>query len=227
MQGRIFVAERTGGGVKTVPRSPLLVLFTILLLCAMAFGATERKNFSGQTTPSVIDVEYRNCNFSQELPDPNLPNKVRIFPGDDTPRTFVRCNLVNCEVPPASTVTSCNTSIVARNMLIGSIIVTVDGKSSSIDFYGNKFWRGGEWHSADSVPLIAAQDIDTTDGQYNSLLAGIQTWQALMRPRLKLFALASDAQRRQWWNNDPLLKATLLILRDGKEYVERLEGLDE
>ena len=204
-----------------------LILITSLVLCGVVFGLTERKNFSGQVTPSVIDSEYRNCNFAQTLPDPNLPNRVRIFPGDDTPRTFYRCNLVNCEVPPGSTVIKCNTSIVASNMLIGSITVTVDGKSSSIDFYGNKFWRGGEWHTADSIPNIAPQDIDTSDGQYNALLAGISTLRSVMTPRLRLFSMASGEQRRQWWRNDPLLKATLLLLRDGAEYIERLEGLDE
>lgn len=203
------------------------VLLISLLFCGMAFGFTERKNFSGQVTPSIVDTEYRQCNFSQALPDPNLPNRVRIFPGDDTPRTFFRCNLVNCEVPPGSTVIKCNTSIVAPNMLIGSITVTVDGKSSSISFYGTKFYRGGEWHTVDSIPNIAPQDIDTADSQYNALLAGINTLRDVMTPRLKLFSMASDEQRRAWWINDPLLKAMLLLLRDGAEYIRRLEGLDE
>ena len=48
-----------------------------------------------------------------------------------------------------------------------------------------------------------------------------------MRPRLRLFSMASDEQRRAWWRNDPLLKRTLLILKEGSEYIERLEGLDE
>lgn len=204
-----------------------LSLLIIVLLCGVVFGVTDRKNFSGQATPSVIDTEYRNCNFAQTLPDPNLPNRVRLFPGDDTPRTFIRCNLVNCEVPPGSTVLKCNTSIVAHNMLIGTITVTVDGKSSSIDFYGNKFWRGGQWHKVDSIPNIASQDIDTSGAQYNALLAGIETLRAVMTQRLRLFTYASGAQRKAWWKNDPLLKAMLLLLRDGAEYIERLEGLDE
>ncbi len=193
----------------------------------------ERKNFSAQSTPSVIDIVYLRCNFSQTLPDPNVvgdpnePAKVRIFPGDDTPRLFIECNLVNCELPPGSTVVKCNTSIIVPNTLLGSITVTVDGQSSSINFYGAKFWRGGAWHSADSVPNIAAQDIDTSNAQYLNLLSGIEAWRQLMVPRLKLFSMASDAKRKAWWKNDPLLKATLLILRDGAEYVERLEGLDE
>ena len=40
----------------------------------------------------------------------------RIFPGDDTPRTFTECNLVNCIVPPGSTIVDCNTSILERNI---------------------------------------------------------------------------------------------------------------
>ena len=202
-------------------------IFMLIVFCGAAHGMTERKNFSGQATPSIIDTEYQRCNFAQTLPDPNVPNRVRIFPGDDTPRTFFRCNLVNCQVPPGSTVVKCNTSIVAPNMLIGSIVITVDGKSSSIEFYGTKFYRDGEWHIVDSIPNIDPQDIDTTDGQYNALLAGINTLRSVMTPRLRLFSMASDEQRRTWWKNDPLLKAMLLLLRDGAEYRERLEGLDE
>ncbi len=210
-----------------------IILIIGLLLCGMVCGMTERKNFSGQATPSILDTEYSNCNFTQVLPDPNVvsdpnePARVRIFPGDDTPRMFFRCNLVNCEVPPGSIVIKCNTSIIVHNSLIGSIAVTVDGKSSSIDFYGAKFWRGGAWHSADSVPNIPSQDIDTSDSQYIALLAGIDTLRTVMTERLRLFSMASDEQRGAWWKNDPLLKSTLLLLQDGAEYIERLEGLDD
>lgn len=204
-----------------------MLVFIAILLADASFAVTERKNFSGQATPSIIDTGYRCCNFAQTLPDPNLPNRVRLFPGDDTPRTFIRCNLVNCEVPPGSTVIKCNTSIVAHDMLIGSITITVDGKSSSIDFYGTKFWCDGEWHIVDSIPNIASQDIDTSDAQYNALLNGIAVLRSVMTERLRLFAMASDEQRRQWWKNDPLLKAMLLLLRDGAEYIENLERMDE
>lgn len=203
-----------------------VLLVVLVVLQGVCLGMTERKNFSGQSTPSIIDTEYRQCNFSQTLLDPNVPGRIRLFPGDDTPRTFIRCNLVNCEVPPGSTVVKCNTSIVAHNLLIGSITVTVDGKSSSIYFYGLKFYLDGEWHIADSIPNIAPQDIDTSDSQYNALLAGIDTLRAVMTPRLRLFSMASDEQRMAWWKNDPLLKAMLLLLRDGAEYIERLEGME-
>lgn len=216
-----------GGNREEMKRNSIIIIGLVLLLASTAFGMTERQNFSGQVTPSIIDVEYKRCNFSQILSDPNLPNRVRLFPGDDTPRTFFRCNLVNCETPPGSIVTKCNTSIVAYDMLIGSITVMVDGKSSSIEFYGTKFYRDGQWHVVDSVPNIVPQDIDTSGVEYNVLLSFIDAWRQTMTPRLRLFSVASDEQRRAWWNNDPLLKATLLLLRDGAEYIERLEGLDE
>ena len=59
---------------------------------------TSRKNFENQATPSVIDTEYVNCRFVQSAPH------TRIFPGDDTPRTFTQCALNNCDLPPGSTV---------------------------------------------------------------------------------------------------------------------------
>ncbi len=211
-------------------RSAIIIIG--LLLCGIVCGMTERKNFSGQATPGVLLDIYRGYNLSQVLPDPNVvndpnePERVRIFPGDDTLRTFIRCNLRNCEVPPGSTIIKCQTSIGVSNVIIGSITVTVDGESSSIDFYGSKFWRNG-WHSADSVPNIPSQDIDTSDSQYIALLAGIDILRAVMTERLRLFSMASDEQRRAWWKNDPLLKSTLLLLQDGAEYRERLEGLDD
>ena len=54
-------------------------------------------NYSGQLTPSDIQDVYENSNFTQPLAH------TRIFPGDDTPRTFIRCNLKNCDLPPGST----------------------------------------------------------------------------------------------------------------------------
>lgn len=62
---------------------------------------TEHKNFTGQATPSIVDTEYRRCNFTQETAH------TRLFPGDDTPRTFTRCNLKNCDLPPGSATVGC------------------------------------------------------------------------------------------------------------------------
>lgn len=208
-------------------------IWVVFILAGSVFGMTERKNFSGQTTPSVIDTVYQWCNFSQTLPDPNVvnadvePDRVRIFPGDDTPRTFIECNLRNCEAPPGSTLIRCATSIAVNNTRIGGLVVTVDGVSSSMDFYGTKVWRADHWYTSDSIPSIPDQTIDTTGAQYQSLLAGIQTLRTLMQPRLRLFAMASDEQRMAWWKKDELLKALLLLLRDGREYINNLEGLDD
>ena len=54
-------------------------------------------NYSHMATPTVVKAAYEGDNFSQAVAN------TRIFPGDDTPRTFTRCNLVNCDLPPGST----------------------------------------------------------------------------------------------------------------------------
>lgn len=93
---------------------------------------TRGQNFSGQRTPSVIDVEYYRCSFFQPQPvfyRDSLACGVRIFPDDDTPRTFIECNLVNCEFPPGSHIISCNTAVVSRNQVLEEEEVTVDGRA--------------------------------------------------------------------------------------------------
>ncbi|KPL13116.1 hypothetical protein AMJ85_00215 [candidate division BRC1 bacterium SM23_51] len=93
---------------------------------------TKHKNFSGQSTPSIVDVVYYSCNLAQPQPVFNRDGSakgVRLFPGDDTPRTFIQCNLTNCEVPPGSTVEECNTSVVSRNVAIETEEVVVDERT--------------------------------------------------------------------------------------------------
>lgn len=93
---------------------------------------TSSKNFSGQSTPSIIDDTYYHCNFSQPQPvfyQDDSAHGVRLFPGDDTPRSFLQCNLTNCEVPPGSTVEECNTAVVSRNQPIETEEVAVDGRT--------------------------------------------------------------------------------------------------
>lgn len=74
----------------------------------------KAKNYAGQLTPEDIDSEYQNCNFSQAGSRRGVDGwqSARIFPDDDTPRTFIECNLQNALPPPASTLIRCNTSIV-------------------------------------------------------------------------------------------------------------------
>ncbi len=99
----------------------------------------EGKNFARTTTPRLIDTEYRKCNFSQSQPIDVGGKKrgVRLFPGDDTPRTFIGCNMVNCEPPPGSTVIHCNTWIIERNVVTSTDSVTVDGITVSIDHHSD------------------------------------------------------------------------------------------
>ena len=60
------------------------------------------------------DVEFIECNFMRTAPDKSGADPVgtRLWPGDDTPRTFIKCNLINCEPPPASNLVRCNTFVV-------------------------------------------------------------------------------------------------------------------
>lgn len=92
---------------------------------------TFRKNFSNMDPATIpVDDEYIQCNFTQTVPDTSGadPKGVRLFPGDDTPRIFRNCNLVNCEVPPGSTVENCNTTIKEFDISRGEETITVDGQ---------------------------------------------------------------------------------------------------
>jgi hypothetical protein len=69
--------------------------------------------------PNLIpkDDHYVDCNFSRRQPDTSGAQVVgvRLFPGDDTPRVFTRCNLLNCEPPPNSIIRECNTWIITHD----------------------------------------------------------------------------------------------------------------
>ena len=92
---------------------------------------TEHKNFTNQPTPRIVDKEYRFCNFTQteSVDVAGKKRGIRLFPGDDTTRTFINCNLTNCEPPPGSTLVKCNTTIVAWGIPTTQDVITVDGES--------------------------------------------------------------------------------------------------
>lgn len=100
---------------------------------------TAGKNFSGQPTPSIIDTEYRWCNFSQPAPISVGGKKrgVRLFPGDDTPRTFVNCGMTNAEPPPGSTVTNCLTCIKEHAKVTSADTITIDGVSETVEHHSD------------------------------------------------------------------------------------------
>ena len=91
----------------------------------------QHKNFSKQIAPPQAD-EYHNCNFSQASPG------TRLWPGNDTPRRFVECNMVNAEPPLGSTLERCNTTQVERSVEIGDRSVTVAGRTVSIKRYTDR-----------------------------------------------------------------------------------------
>jgi hypothetical protein len=107
---------------------------------------TQRKNFTNQDTPSIVDTDYILCNFFHDQPidvGGGVFEGVRLFPGDDTPRSFTQCNLVNCAVPPGSTVINCNTSIVETGLLGATETVTIDGQDVVIQHHKNRVH--GKW----------------------------------------------------------------------------------
>lgn len=93
---------------------------------------TSHRRFRNQLTPSIIDTEYRYCDFSHDSAvdvGSGTYRGTRIFPGDDTARIFFRCKLCNVIVPPGSTVTECNTAIFRRDVLLDTDTVVVDGEN--------------------------------------------------------------------------------------------------
>jgi len=111
---------------------------------------TKNKNFRGQATPSIIDTEYRKCNFSTMncLTVDGQKKGMILFPGDDTPRTFRRCNMVNCEPPPDSMLIKCNTTIRENTVEVGSEDLTIDGDTIQVRDYANIIYgkyKGGQY----------------------------------------------------------------------------------
>ena len=89
----------------------------------------SEKNFSNMDVNLIpVDTEYERCNFSRYQPELGPPIVgVRLFPGDDTPRTFTDCNLFNCEPPPGSILNNCNTWIVETGILGPTDTLEIDG----------------------------------------------------------------------------------------------------
>jgi len=119
------------------------------------------RNFSGQVRPSALDREYRRCNFSQPSPIDADGKKrgVRLFPGDDTPRAFINCNLTNCEPPPGSTVTRCNTSLIEPDVALRTAEVEIDGEVITHEVRGSRLH--GRWDPETKRYVYLSPPIET------------------------------------------------------------------
>lgn len=71
------------------------------------------------------DTEYEYCNFARAANPNGTP--VRLWPGDNTPRTFKKCNLTNCQPPPGSTIIGAPPLVVETGLPDTSETITVDG----------------------------------------------------------------------------------------------------
>jgi hypothetical protein len=103
----------------------------------------EWKRFT-DTAPDQLPAEtvYHNCNFARRNPDTSgaTPVGVRLWPGDDTPRRFVDCNLQNCEVPPGSEVIRSPRAIIESDVVLDTNVIVVDGvERTRRDRMGKRF----------------------------------------------------------------------------------------
>lgn len=105
------------------------------------------RNFSDQITPSVVDVEYQDCNFMQNncIDVAGEKRAVRIFPGDDTSRIFIDCNMTNCEPPPGSVVkkadgTLTGGTIIERMIIAATDTVEIDGEVIVVNEYADRIY---------------------------------------------------------------------------------------
>lgn len=98
------------------------------------------KNFSNQIVPFEIDTEYKDCNFSHSNCLTVFGQKVghRIFPDDDTPRTFIDCNMINCEPPPGSNLINSRARVVERMVVVNSEIINIDDEQIVAKDYVDK-----------------------------------------------------------------------------------------
>jgi len=86
----------------------------------------EDKNFRNGRLPP-LKSEYDGFAFCYDQPIDNAGVMIphRIIPGDDTPRVFRNCNLVNALPPPGSTLIDCNTSIIQTKQIKSSNTITI------------------------------------------------------------------------------------------------------
>ena len=117
----------------------------------------SEKNFSNaDPTALPADTEYERCNFSHTQPASLGPALgVRLWPGDDTPRTFTDCNLFNCEPPPGSTLVNSNAWIAETGLNAHVDELTVNGVVQHTNQY-HKGRRHGRYN-----PVTEQYDYET------------------------------------------------------------------
>lgn len=89
----------------------------------------ENKIFANPAPNEVPkDSEYRGCMIKFDAPDTSgaSPAGNELWPGDNTPRTFIDCNLINVAPPPGSTLIRTNATVIEYGIAAGSDTLTVD-----------------------------------------------------------------------------------------------------
>lgn len=93
---------------------------------------------------------YRRCNFAQ--PNPASLNPAvghRLFPGDDTRRVFVECNLQNVETAPGCSLERSTAWIVETDQpsVVEDDVIEVDGVEVARKVYKDRIAHG-KWNGS-------------------------------------------------------------------------------
>ena len=113
----------------------------------------ENENFSNIIDPTESDI-YKNCNFTwnKELDEENgKPKGIPIFSNNDTPRTFISCNLVNRIPPPNSKIIDCNTNLVDYNKEIDNKKYMI---CYGIGYFENENWKYSYTKNLEYIEVI-------------------------------------------------------------------------
>lgn len=197
--------------MKSLFTTTLLWLYLTAICQADIIG----QNYKGVPNPEVgSETVFVDCNFAQPMPkvDPNgVVTGVRLFPGDDTPKTFVHCRLVNCELPPGSTTERCGVTLVMSNTIIATRTYTIDGVGLTLDVIGIVVVKNGVTKTVGVIPPELSP-IDTTANQYIQLQTAVDLLKTQTAQKIKVYEFLPKAKRIQFLQRDPLFKETLRLV---------------
>lgn len=119
-------------------------------------------DFQMTDLPVLLDRTFQRCNFTHKIPVDVADKKrgVRLFPADDRPHTFIQCNLCNCEPPPGSTVTGCNTGIKEFALESGTDIIAVDGQPIGLVHHIDRIHGRFDPATGDYIDKPTPEDIE-------------------------------------------------------------------
>ncbi len=122
------------------------------------------RNFTGVALANIpVDTIYDSCNFGRPdcIDDAGVKKGHRLFPGYDTPRTFIRCNLTNCELPPGSITSNEKNALLERDILLSSEDIVIDGEIITAEIRGTRTY--GYYNNSNGQYETLGTPIDRED----------------------------------------------------------------